>query len=367
MRILPNPHRPNGLGPLPGLDHPDVSTDPAPVLALLERCPEAKPTPLVDAPRLAESSGVARLWLKDERNRMGLGSFKALGAAYVIAREAASTPTGRLEGVTYVAASAGNHGLSVAVGAAVFGARSVIYLSRTVPRSMADRLRKAGAEVVRQGNDYEESMAAAATAADGNGWRLLSDSAWPGYSKIPRRVMQGYLVVGHEVTAQIDRQPTHIFLQAGVGGMAASLAAYFRSCWVNAPVIVVVEPESARALLESIGAGAPVRSDGPPSTMGRLDCKQPSHLALAVLARLADHFVTVTDEEAEEAADLLHRHRLVTTSSGGAGVAALIHADRPILGLDETSRVLTVLSEGALPGSPSDGGRTAPDPHNEES
>ncbi len=349
MRVLTNPYRPDGLGPLPGLDHQEVSTDPGPVLALLERCPEAKPTPLVDAPGLAASARIARLWLKDERNRMGLGSFKALGAAYVIAREAASTSTRKLEGVTYVAASAGNHGLSVAVGAALFGARSVIYVSQNVPESLADRLRDAGAEVIRQGADYEDSMAAAEVAAKEHGWRLLSDSSWPGYSRIPRQVMEGYLVVGHEAAAQIDHPPTHIFLQAGVGGLAASLAAYFRSCWGNAPVIVVVEPESARALLESVDAGEPVRSDGPPSTMGRLDCKEPSHLALAVLARLADYFVTISDAEADEAAQLLEAHGLATTPSGGAGVAAVINADRPTLGLEDTSRVLAVLSERALP------------------
>ncbi len=345
---MTNPHRPEGLGRLAGLEAQEVSVDPAPVLALLEQCPAATPTPLVDQPHLAALAGVSRLWIKDERNRMGLGSFKALGAAYVIAREAASSSTGRLEDVTYVAASAGNHGLSVAVGARLFGAKSVIFVSRTVPEALAVLLREAGAEVIRQGDDYEESMAAALDSANQNGWRLLSDSSWPGYSRIPRRVMEGYLVVGHEAAAQIDRAPTHIFLQAGVGGLAASLAAYFRSYWGDGPVIVVVEPEHARALLESIRAGEPARSDGPPSTMGRLDCKEPSHLALAVLARLADHFVTITDQEAEACAGLLEESGLSTTPSGGAGVAALMNADRPTLGLDEASRVLAVLSEGPL-------------------
>jgi diaminopropionate ammonia-lyase len=367
VRVLPNPYRPRGLGPLAGLESQDVSVDPAPVLALLERCPDAQPTPLVDQRQLAALAGVARLWIKDERARMGMGSFKALGAAYVIAREAASSPGRRLENVTYVAASAGNHGLSVAVGARLFGARSVIFVSRTVPAALAARLREAGAEVVREGADYEESMAAAMKAAHANGWRLLSDSSWPGYSEIPRRVMEGYLVVGHEAAEEIDRPPTHVFLQAGVGGLAASLAAYFRSRWGDQPAIVVVEPEHARPLMESIRAGAPVRADGPPSTMGRLDCKEPSHLALAALARLADHFATVTDAEAEACADLLEGHDLATTPSGGAGVAALINADRPTLGLEETSRVLTVLSEGPLPGGSVKSERIGPGPSAEES
>lgn len=355
MRVLINPYRPKGLEELPGLESQDVSTDPAPVLSLLEHCPKAAPTPLVESPALARCAGVSRLWIKDERNRMGLGSFKALGAAYVIAREAAAQRTGRLEGVTYVAASAGNHGLSVAVGARLFGAKSVIYVSRSVPQALADGLRQAGAEVVRAGDDYEESMAAAADSAAAHGWRLLSDSSWPGYSRITRRVMEGYLVVGYETAADMDPAPTHIFLQAGVGGLAAALAAYFRSVWGDEPVIVVVEPETARPLLESIRAGKPVRSPGPPSSMGRLDCKEPSHLALAVLARLANYFVTVTDTEADEATRLLEDHELATTPSGGAGVAAVMNADRPTLGVEDTSRVLTVLSERALEEPPRDG------------
>src|SRR5665811_1012447 len=125
----------------------DVSVDPGPVLKLLERCPDASVTPLVDHVAGAVASDVGRFWLKDERNRMGLGSFKALGAAYVVASDAAVTETGRLEGTTYVAASAGNHGLSLATGAKIFGASSVIYISETVPETLANRLRDAGAEV----------------------------------------------------------------------------------------------------------------------------------------------------------------------------------------------------------------------------
>ena len=326
----------------------DVSVDPGPVLALLEKCPDAAVTPLIDAAELAGQLGVRNLWIKDERQRMGLGSFKALGAAYVIAREAAASATGRLEGTTYVAASAGNHGLSLATGARIFGARAVIYISEFVPEPLAERLRAGGAEVVRAGSDYEESQTAAVEAADENGWSLLSDSSWPGYYEIARRVMEGYLVVGYEAAQQVPEPPTHIFLQAGVGGLASSLAAYFREVWGDDPTVVIVEPESARPLLEGIKAGKPVRSDGPVSTMGRLDCKEPSYLALASLAGTADFFVTITDEQADASVAAMARLGLDTSSSGGAGVAALQHADTQALGLDAASKVLAVFSEGPV-------------------
>lgn len=350
--VLVNPHRPDGI---PGTRGDEVAQDPEPVLRLLHECPVAAPTPLLRADDLADGLSLHRLWVKDERARMGLGSFKALGAAYVIAAEAADS--GRLEGVTYVAASAGNHGLSLATGAKVFGASAVVYISGTVPERFERRLREAGADVTRVGADYEECMAAAAEAAARHGWRLLSDSSWPGYTEIPRRVMEGYLVVGSEIADQLPGPPpTHVFLQAGVGGLAAATAGFVRSTWGEEPSVVVVEPETARPLMESIRAGRPVRADGPPSTMGRLDCKEPSHLALAALSRWADVFVTVDDAGAEEAARLLARHGIPTTPSGAAGFAAVAGAERLALGLSSASRVLVIVSEtGWVDGESQDG------------
>ncbi|MDX1610028.1 MAG: pyridoxal-phosphate dependent enzyme [Halofilum sp. (in: g-proteobacteria)] len=353
MQLIDNPHRPAGLGPEAGLAAGRVRRDPAAALALLARCPVAATTPLWERPRLAHALGVGRLLLKDERGRMGLGSFKALGAAHAIAQEAerraAGGPlTSALADQVYVCASAGNHGLSVAVGARTFGARAVIHLAASVPEAFAGRLRALGAEVVRSGDDYEAAMAAAAGAAEEHGWTLLSDSSWPGYTELPTRVMEGYLVVGDEVANELERPPSHVFLQAGVGGLAAALTALFRARWGDDPVIVVVEPEAAPALAESIRAGRPVATAGPASCMGRLDCKEPSHLALAELARGADWFVTIGEEEATAAVALLERHGLATTPSGAAGVAALQHLgrDRERLGLTADSTALVFVSEG---------------------
>ena len=316
------------------------------VARLLQRCPAHVPTPLRDEPALAARLGIAQLRLKDERARMGLGSFKALGAAYAIAREAAATNAAdtrhALQGRVYVTASAGNHGLSVAAGARIFGARAVIYLSETVPDAFAARLQSKGAEVRRAGADYEASMQAAAKAAEDNGWTLLSDSSWPGYTELPLRVMEGYLQLAAEAAAQIDQPPTHILLQAGVGGMAAALAAHARLVWGDGPQIIVVEPEAAPALMESIRAGRLMETTGPASCMGRLDCKTPSMIALNGLARDADVFVTISDADAQRAVDLLADHGLPTTPSGAAGVAALLAG----LDVPRGARVLAVLSEG---------------------
>lgn len=339
---LANPFRGTGL-PDPGLLPLD---DAEPVSALLAQCPAHKPTPLTSVPDLATECGVSSLWIKDERGRMGLGSFKALGAAHAIAREAALTgdvSSSALSGRTYVTASAGNHGLSVAAGAAVFGARAVVFLAETVPEAFAERLRAKGAEVVRAGATYEQSMAAAEAAAEVNGWTLLSDSSWPGYSEMPLRVMEGYLQMAAEVAAQMPDPPTHILLQAGVGGLAAAFAAHARKVWGENPQIIVVEPAAAPALIESIRTGEIVTTEGPVSNMGRLDCKTPSQIALAGLARDADIFVTITEEEAEAALPRLADLGYSSTPSGAAGLAALMSG---LPGLGPEARVLAILSEG---------------------
>ncbi|MEM9676797.1 MAG: pyridoxal-phosphate dependent enzyme, partial [Pseudomonadota bacterium] len=159
---------------------PYPSADAARPFTLLQYCPAHGVTPLIAAESLAERAGIGAVYLKDERPRMGLGSFKALGAAYVMARHAqesgATDMSQALEGRTYVTASAGNHGMSVAAGARVFGARAVIYLAETVPEDFAQRLREKGAEVRREGAEYEASMQAAAVASDAENMILLSDS-----------------------------------------------------------------------------------------------------------------------------------------------------------------------------------------------
>jgi diaminopropionate ammonia-lyase len=332
---------------LPGLDV-FPSTDAAAPARLLGLCPAHRETPLVAAPGLARAAGVAAIWLKDERARMGLGSFKALGAAYALAHAAAAARGDgpwqtALAGRTFVAASAGNHGLSLAAGARLFGARAVIFLAETVPDGFAARLAAKDAEVVRAGADYQASMAAAEAAAAKRGWTLLSDSAWPGYTELPRRVMEGYLQLAAEAARQLPALPDLIVLQAGVGGLAGAVAAFARTVWGDGPRIAVVEPAAAPALLESIRAGRLVTVTGPDSAMGRLDCKTPSLVALAGLARDADLFVTVTEAEAAAATGRMAAEGLVTTPSGAAGVAALL-AGR--VGAGPGDRVLAILSEG---------------------
>ena len=324
-------------------DIPWPSVDAAAPIALLSRCPSAGQTPLVNATGLATRVGVAALHIKDERARMGLGSFKALGAAYVIACDAEA---GEARGRAYYTASAGNHGLSVAAGAQAFGARAVIYLAATVPAAFAARLEGMGAEVRWRGEVYEDSMQAAKTDAAAEGAVLLSDSSWPGYTARPWRLMEGYLVLMQEAVDQIPEPPTHIFLQAGVGGLAASAAAYARHVWGDAPRIVVVEPDAAPALIASVKAGHSTVTEGPASAMGRLDCKEPSLIALKGLSRDASDFMVISEGEGALGAEMAANAGLSSTPSGAAGLAGLLTAVDGDFGLGPPSRALVILSEG---------------------
>jgi diaminopropionate ammonia-lyase len=328
--------------------------DPDRPMAMLQQCPVYQPTPLRPMPELAHMLGTGALWVKDETRRMGLGSFKALGGVFAVAQmieDAAGTADLLGEkarevaaGMTFITASAGNHGLSVAAGARIFGARGIIVLCSAVPEGFAKRIRETGSEVVRIHGSYEDSVQYAIDAADQNGWLLLADGSWGGYTERPALVMEGYTVLAEECRSIFEQSgdwPTHVFLQAGVGGLAAAISAHIRDHWPVQPEITIVEPDAAPCLFRSIEAGTLTRADGPESNMGRLDCKDASLIAFEALRQDASAFVTVTDEEADASARLLASHGISTTPSGAAPLAALKNVR---LGAD--ARCLLIATEG---------------------
>ena len=303
--------------------------------------------------------------IKDESGRMGLGSFKALGGPYAAAQlilqkwqmeKGEELLSHRLNDSdvrafsaeqTFITPSAGNHGIGVAAGAKALGAKAVIILSETVPTEFEARLAAFGAKVIRAGHDYEASVEAATHEAKYRNAILLSDGSWPGYTHIPKLVMEGYTVMAEELRQSFElsnQWPTHVFLQAGVGGLAAAITWMIRHNWRNQPEIIIVEPSSAACLKESHRAGEIVTVTGPISDMGRLDCKVPSLVAWHVLQASDVKYLTITDEDCRDAASVLSNCGFPTTSSGAASYAGVLKQ----LGntsLDETSRPLVFLTE----------------------
>jgi diaminopropionate ammonia-lyase len=261
-------------------------------LATMAACPVYRPTALRPAPLLAEAAGVGSVLVKDESDRFGSGSFKGLGGAYAVITLAATSG----DRPVFVCASAGNHGLSVAAGARVAGCRAQIWLSTQVPAGFVARLRALGADVRQVGGTYEDSIAAASAAAARPGHVLVSDTSRAGDLTIPLQVMRGYTALAHEAAesmAAAGGPASHVFVQSGVGGLAAAVSGYLRDRWGERTRLVVVEPAAAACLRASAAAGVLTEvPPGAPTALGRLDCRRPSLLAWQVLSRLADAFTT---------------------------------------------------------------------------
>lgn len=341
--------------------------------------PGYAPTPLVSLPGLAARLGVGQLLYKDERGRFGLGSFKALGGAYAVAnvlrhkvmaaRGLASVSSRELlsgtfkdvvGGATVSCATDGNHGRSVAWGAQLFGCRCVIFVHEQVSQGRRDAIARYGAEVREVKGNYDDAVRHAAATAAAEGWTVVSDTSYPGYRDIPLDVMHGYGVMAAELSQQLadGLAPTHVFVQNGVGALAAALCASFWLQWGSQrPRFVVVEPTHADCLLRSLEAGQPVAVGGALETvMAGLACGEVSDLAWEVLQHGTHAAMSMSDTYALEAMRVLANPvagdiAVVAGETGGAGLAALLAAQqhpelRQALALDASSRVLLIGSEG---------------------
>jgi diaminopropionate ammonia-lyase len=336
------------------------------------------PTPLRPLPWLAGRLGIRGLLYKDEGSRLGLGSFKALGGAYGVFQvlrhrilaagwgpvTSADLLSGRhreiVGGVTVVCASLGNHGRSVAWGAAMFGCRATVFLPADTASDRVSAIEALGARIVPVPGDYDDAVALAAERAREEGWDVVSDTAWPGYEEVPRSIMHGYTVMVREALDQLPggELPTHVFVQAGVGGLAAAVTAFlWERLGTRRPLVAVVEPAAADCLFESALRGGISATPGTLDTaMSCLACRYPSTLAWRILERGADVFLTLPDYGAEETTALLAQGSggdpaIASQPSGVAGLAGLLAAAfEPTLSgpldLGENSVVMVFGSEG---------------------
>lgn len=336
-----------------------------------------RPTPLHRLPGLAADLGVGAVFVKDESFRLDLGSFKALGGAYAVVRlvlEEAAQRLGRpveigdwrredvravARTMTFGCATDGNHGRSVAQGAQLVGARAAIFVHSGVSDERVAAIARFGAEIIRVEGTYDRSVVESARVCANMGWTIVSDTSWSGYERIPHMVMQGYTATVREALRTLAQPPTHVFIQAGVGGFAGAVAGYLALTLRKArPTFVVVEPSRSACLAQSARFGRPIGfQPGERTIMAMLECYEPSLIAWRVLSRVADAFMTIEDEEAVAVMNRLAYPAhgdpaIVSGESGGAGLAGLIRAAasegaRADLGLGARSRVLLVNSEGA--------------------
>jgi diaminopropionate ammonia-lyase family len=286
----------------------------------------------------------------------------AVGDAYHFSTNFADVMSGKHKEITspyvFSTASSGNHGRSVAAGAKLFGNRCFIFLPKFTSAEKEAAIRQRGAEVIRVDGDYDTAVAECKRRSEQEGWTIISDTSWDGYDSIPRSVMRGYCVLVHEAIAQWQRAPTHVFVQAGVGGLAAAVIGYLWAVLPERPTFIVVEPESADCWFQSNRAGKPAPASGNADTvMGGLACREISPVTWPVVGS-ADWFMTIEEDHVAPARRLLAHPRegdpaIASGPSGCAGMAGLMRvctdeAAFKALKLDGQSRVLLINSEGNL-------------------
>ncbi|NER79283.1 MAG: diaminopropionate ammonia-lyase [Leptolyngbya sp. SIO1D8] len=341
--------------------------------------PNYTPTPLVNLSQLASLLGIKKLFIKDESHRFDLNAFKVLGASYAIAKylaEVIGLEDKELEfnkiianktkynDLTFVTATDGNHGRAIAWVAKLFGCESVVYMPKGSSQARLEAIRGSGAEASITMQNYDDTVIHAKQMAQEKNWVLLQDTSWEGYEKVPQHIMQGYFtLITESLVQETDVWPTHVFLQAGVGSLAASIVAYLCNCTDRpTPRFIIVEPQGAPCLYESIkqGNGNAFRVAGDlPTIMAGLACGEPSRIGWEILKNYANAFLTCSDDVARRGMKVLGNpirgdQQVISGESGAVTLGALFEvlssnhfqAIKDSLNLNSDSIVLLFSTEG---------------------
>lgn len=329
-------------------------------------------TPLHRLHKLEKHLNCGAIYYKDESTRFGLGSFKALGGAYAVLKHVAAEyqkhhgasialsdiRQGQIQdfaaSITVATATDGNHGRSVAWGAKNAGCPCRIYIHAEVSKGREQAMSDLGATVVRIEGDYDESVRLCASEAEKNGWQMVSDTSYDGYTEIPSNVMAGYTVLASEVISQMDQPPTHVFLQAGVGGLAGAISARL---WMeygeNRPHISIVESDFSDCVLQSFKQQQPATVDITRETvMAGLSCGEMSLLAWQILAGCCDQVMTLADDQVAAAMKLfadgeMADHPIEAGECAVPGVLALMASVTASQQDYRSARILVLGCEGA--------------------
>ncbi len=311
------------------------------------------PTPLISLNKLSKELSLKNIYYKDESKRFDLKSFKALGGAYAVEKVTQGNKD------TIVAtATAGNHGRSVAWGARRLGLKCKIFISEFVSDARGQAMADLGADVVKVKGNYEKSLIECIKQSTKNNWQIVQDVAWKNYMEVPKYTMAGYTVMMKEIIDLIKNEEiTHIILQAGVGGMAGAMVAGIARYLDNIPVTLVVEPDSAACVMESIKTGRIEKIDiKRESLMGGMSCGEVSLVPWEILKNSVKHCISLPDDDIAKTMKLLGNasfsdEGIIAGENSAPGVISLIASceDQNIklnLKLNQNSNVLVIGCEG---------------------
>ena len=311
------------------------------------------PTPLISLNKLSEKLKLSEIFYKDESKRFNLKSFKALGGAYAVEKVA----KGNKE-IVISTATAGNHGRSVAWGSKKLGIKCKIFISEYVSEFRAKVMRSFGADVIRVKGNYDNSLKECIKQSKQNNWQIVQDVAWQDYKLVPKLTMAGYSVMMKEISEQINNKKiSHVILQAGVGGMAAGTVAGIARYLNHIPKIIIVEPESAACVLESIKTGKVKKiTVEKESLMGGMSCDEVSLVPWEILKNSTNYCVTVSDDYIAKTVKSLANsdfsdEKIIGGECSTPGIISLIGlcndvGTRDKINLNENSKVLLFGCEG---------------------
>ncbi len=311
------------------------------------------PTPLLLLNKLSKELNLNNIYYKDESKRFGLKSFKALGGAYAVEKVTKGN-----KDITVSTATAGNHGRSVAWGAKRLGLKCKIFISKYVSDARGKAMEALGADVVKVKGNYEKSLIECIKQSLENNWQIVQDVAWKDYMLVPTLTMAGYSVMMKEIVDQINNEEiTHIFLQAGVGGMAGAMVAGAARYLENTPKMIIVEPDSAACVMESIKTGKIEKINiERESLMGGMSCGEPSLVPWEILKKSVNNCISLPDDDIGKAMKLFANasfgdDKIVAGENSAPGVISLIAScnDENIknkINLNSNSNVLLIGCEG---------------------
>tara|TARA_B100000427_G_scaffold35185_1_gene25551 strand:+ start:433 stop:1560 length:1128 start_codon:yes stop_codon:yes gene_type:complete len=310
-------------------------------------------TPLLELNKLSKELKLNKIFYKDESERFDLKSFKALGGAYAVEKVSKGN-----KDIVVATATAGNHGRSVAWGAKRLGLKCKIFISEFVSDARGKAMADLGADVVKVKGNYEKSLIECIKQSTNNNWQIVQDVAWKDYMTVPKYTMAGYTVMMKEIVDQIKNdQITHIILQAGVGGMAGAMVAGIARYLENIPEIIVVEPDSAACVMESIKTGKIEKIDiERESLMGGMSCGEVSLVPWEILKNSVKYCISLPDDDIAKTMKLLgnasfSNEKIIAGENSAPGVISLITIceDEKIkenLKLNKDSNILLIGCEG---------------------